>query len=99
MDDNIHYSKVINENLEKGFQVRLVINEFRDVLYFQLRKYFLSYDAEWIPSKEGISMPAELENIYAVLDGLLEVCSIAEGREIIEEYAFRLQKQDQEKLT
>lgn len=86
MDDNIHYSKVISENMEKGFQVRLVINEFRDVYYFQLRKYFLTYTGEWVPSREGISVPAELENIYAVLDGLLDICSIAEGTEVITKY-------------
>ena len=47
MDDNIHYNKVISENMEKGFQVRLVVNEFRDVLYFQLRKCFPRYEGEW----------------------------------------------------
>lgn len=86
MDDNIHYNKVISENMEKGFQVRLVVNEFRDVLYFQLRKYFLTYTGEWCPSREGISIPAEMENIYNVLDGLLEICSIAEGDEVILKY-------------
>ena len=90
MDDNIHYSKVISENMEKGFQVRLVVNEFRDVTYFQLRKYFLTYEGDWCASKEGISIPAELDNIYAVLDGLLEICSIAEGEEVITKYAGRL---------
>ncbi len=90
MDDNIHYTKIISENMEKGFQVRLVVNEFREVMYFQLRKYFLTYEGEWCPSKEGISIPAEMENIYNVLDGLLEICSIAEGEEVIKKYAERL---------
>ena len=90
MDDNIPYSKIISENMEKGFQVRLVINEFRDVYYFQLRKYFLTYEGTWQASKEGISIPAELDNIYAVLDGLMEICAIAEGDEVIKKYAERL---------
>jgi len=42
MDSNIQYSKVIEEDMAKGFQVRLVINEFKETIYFQLRKYFLS---------------------------------------------------------
>ena len=87
MDDNIHYSKVISENMEKGFQVRLVVNEFRDILYLQLRKYFLTYEGEWQPSKEGISIPADLENIYGILDGLFEICAVAEGIEVVEKYA------------
>lgn len=72
--------------MDKGFQVKLVINEFRDVTYIQLRKYFLSYEGEWIPSREGVSIPASTENIYAMLDGLLDICSVAEGKEIIDTY-------------
>lgn len=90
MDDNILYSKVIEENLDKGFQIRLVVNDFREVTYLQLRKYFLSYESEWIPSKEGISIPASMENICAVLDGILDICSKAEGEEIIKLYAEKL---------
>jgi hypothetical protein len=86
MDDNIHFSRLVEENLEKGFQVRLVVNEFREVLYLQLRKYFLSYEGDWVPSREGISIPASLENIYLLLDGLLEICAEAEGIEVIEKY-------------
>ena len=76
--------------MEKGFQVRLVINDFRDTTYFQLRKYFLSYEGEWVPSREGVSIPASTENIYAILDGLFEICSKAEGEDIICHYAEKL---------
>ena len=86
MDENIHYSKLIEENYDKGFQVRFVINDFRDTTYFQLRKYFLSFDGEWIPSREGVSIPASIENLKAVMDGLLDVCAQAEGEEIITYY-------------
>ena len=90
MDDNIQYDKLIEENLEKGFQVRLVVNDFRDTTYIQLRKYFLSYTGEWVPSREGISIPASIENIYAILDGLLDICSKAEGENVIREYADKI---------
>jgi Transcriptional Coactivator p15 (PC4) len=86
MDDNIHYNKLIEENMDKGFQVRLVINEFRDTQYIQLRKYFLSYEGIFVPSREGVSVPASIENIYALLDGLLDICSRAEGEEVIKKY-------------
>ena len=86
MDSNIQYNKLIEENLEKGYQVRLVINDFRETTYIQLRKYFLSYEGEWIPSREGVSIPASTENIYAILDGLFDICSKAEGHEIIKHY-------------
>jgi len=99
MDSNIQYSKVIEENMEKGFQVRLVINDFRDTVYFQLRKYFLSYEGEWVPSREGVSIPASTENIYAILDGLFEICSKAEGEDIIRHYAEKLTCNDNPKLV
>ena len=90
MDENILYSKIIEENMDKGFQVRLAVNDFRDVTYIQLRKFFLSYEGEWIPSREGVSIPASTENIYALLDGLFDICSQAEGEEIIRHYTERL---------
>ena len=96
MDDNIHYNKLIEENMEKGFQVRLVINEFRDVQYIQLRKYFLSYEGIFVPSREGVSVPASTENIYALLDGLLDICSRAEGEEIIRHYAEKILRDEQQ---
>lgn len=95
MDSNILYEKLIEENMDKGFQVRLVVNDFREVTYFQLRKYFLSYEGDWVPSREGISIPASLENIYAVMDGLLDICAKAEGIEVIKKYAEQVLQDEQ----
>ena len=73
------YEKVISENLEKGTQLRLVVNDFRDVQYLHLRKYYLSYDEGFMPTKEGISIPATISSVYALLDGLVEICSFEES--------------------
>ena len=73
------YEKVISENLEKGTQLRLVVNDFRDVQYLHLRKYYMSYDEGFVPTKEGASMPATISSIYALLDGLVEICSFEES--------------------
>jgi hypothetical protein len=94
MDDNIHYNKLIEENMDKGFQVKLVVNEFRDIEYIQLRKYFLTYEGEWQASREGISIPASVENIYALLDGLLDICARAEGEDIIRHYAAKILQEE-----
>jgi len=85
--------------MDKGFQVRLVINEFRDVQYIQLRKYFLTYEGDWQASREGISIPASIENIYAILDGMLDVCAKAEGEDIIRHYAAKILKDENEQTT
>ena len=96
MDDNIHYNKLIEENMDKGFQVRLVVNEFREIEYIQLRKYFLTYEGDWQASREGISIPASTENIYSLLDGLLDICSRAEGEDIIRHYAAEILQQEKQ---
>mgnify|MGYP003335865789 CR=1 FL=1 len=83
MDSNILYERLIEENLEKGFQIKLVVNDFRDVTYIQLRKYFLTYEGEWQASREGVSIPASIENIHSLLYGLLDICAKAEGEEVI----------------
>jgi len=92
MDDNIHYNKLIEENMDKGFQVKLVVNEFRDTMYVQLRKYFLSYEGDWVPSREGISIPASIENIHSLLYGLFDICAQAEGKEVIEYFSDKIKE-------
>jgi hypothetical protein len=93
MDSNILYEKLIEENMDKGFQVKLVVNDFRETTYIQLRKYFLSYEGDWVASREGVSIPASLENIYSLLDGLLDICAKAEGEEIVRHYALKVLEQ------
>lgn len=99
MDDNIHYNRIIEENMDKGFQVRLVINEFKGTDYIQLRKYFLTYEGDWQASREGISIPASIENIYGILDGMLDICAKAEGEDIIRHYAAKILKDENEQTA
>ena len=80
------YEKLIYENEIKGYQLKLVVNEFRGLQYIHLRKYFLSYEGEYVPSREGISMEASMNNIFSLIDGLLEICSKEESRELINVY-------------
>jgi hypothetical protein len=80
------YEKLIFENEEKGFQYKLTVSEFRDVQYLHVRKYFLSYEGEYVPTKEGASIPATIQNIFALLDGLIEICANEESVDVITEY-------------
>lgn len=86
MDSEVLYEKIIYENEPKAYQLRLVLNEFRDKQYLHLRKYFLSFEDDYVPTKEGASMEATISNIYALLDGLLELLSTAEGIDGIEQH-------------
>lgn len=81
-----YYEKLIYTNEAKGFQLKLVVNEFRGVQYLHIRKYFLSYEGDYLPSSEGISMEAGLNNIYALLDGLMEIVSKEEAIEAVSTY-------------
>lgn len=79
----IPYEKLIYENMDKGYQYKLTCTEFRDTEYIHVRKYFLSYEGDWIPSKEGASIPASLQNVYSLLDGVLDICSRHENLDAI----------------
>jgi len=83
VDSEVEYEKTIYENLEKGYQLRLVVNEFRGVQYLHIRKYFLTYEGDFMPSKEGISMAASLQNIFSLLDGMIEISSKSESLDSI----------------
>lgn len=80
------YTKLIYQNDDKFYQLRLVVNEFKDKQYIHLRKYFLNYEGEYVASKEGISMEAGIDNIFSLLDGLIEICSLEEAKTVIEKY-------------
>lgn len=90
MSDQPLYEKIIHENDEKGFQLRLVINEFKDKEYLHIRKYFLSFDNGYLPTKEGISMELSISNSYALLDGMTEICSRLEDTESISHHFSEL---------
>tara|TARA_B100000945_G_scaffold30122_1_gene20697 strand:+ start:849 stop:1145 length:297 start_codon:yes stop_codon:yes gene_type:complete len=77
------YEKIIQETETE--QVRLVINTFRDVEYLSVRKYYLDFDEEWKPSKDGITMPIDFNNTRNLLAGMLEIVSLAESKDIIEQ--------------
>lgn len=85
MDEPL-YEKLIYENTDKGYQYRLVVSEFREVQYLHLRKYFQTYEGDFVPSKEGATIPVTIENVFALLDALVEITSAEESSGIIIKY-------------
>lgn len=79
----VHYDKLIYENLDKFYQLHLTVSEFREKYYVNIRKYFQSYEGDFVPSREGISMEASINNIQSLIEGLLEIASNEEGRYLI----------------
>lgn len=80
------YEKIVLEDPEKLLQVRLTVSTFRDIEYLGLRKYYLDFNEEWKPTPDGISFPITLDNSRELFIGLVEILSLAESKEIIEEH-------------
>ena len=80
------YEKLIYQNDDKFYQLKLTVSEFREKYYVNVRKYFLYYEGEYIHSKEGISMEASMDNILSLLDGLMEIVSKEEAQDTIRKH-------------
>ena len=80
------YSRVIHYDEIKETQVRLTINTFKGIEYIHIRKYYMDFDEEWRPTPEGIAMPLDLSNSKELFVGLLEILSLAESKDMIEEH-------------
>ena len=80
------YERIVHYDTEKEVQIRLTINSFRGVEYLHLRKYYLDFTEEWKPSNEGIAMPLDFNNSRELFSGLVEILSLAESKDIIEEH-------------
>ena len=80
------YEKIIHYDNVKETQVRLTISTFRGIEYLSVRKYYLDFEEEWKPTRDGISMPLDFDNSRNLFVGLVEILSLAESKEIIEEH-------------
>lgn len=78
------YEKLIHYNEAKHEKVFLSINTFRDVEYLSIRKYYLDFDEEWKPTKDGVSMVVDFDNTRALFEGLVEILSLTEVKGILE---------------
>jgi hypothetical protein len=80
------YERIIHLDAIKQTQVRLTVRTFRGIEYLSLRKYYMDFEEEWKPSKEGITMPIDFINSRELFIGLTEILSLAESKEVIMEY-------------
>ena len=80
------YEKIILEQEDKEIQYRLVVSTFRDVEYVHIRKYYLDFEGEYKPMKEGVCIPFELNSLSNLFEGLVELLSLSESKSIIQEH-------------
>jgi hypothetical protein len=80
------YEKIISENEEATEQIKLTINTFRGIEYLNLRKYYLDFDGDFKPSKDGVAMKLDFDNSRGLFEGLVEILSLAEAKDILESH-------------
>ena len=78
------YEKIISQNEEGTEQVKLTINTFYDTEYLHLRKYYLDFDGDFKPTKDGVAMKLDFNNSRGLFEGLVEILSLAESKTILE---------------
>jgi len=79
------YERVIHYDEEKQLQIRLTVSSFRGVEYLHLRKYYMDFNEEWKATPEGVAMQLDFNNSRELFAGLVEILSLAESKEILEE--------------
>lgn len=77
------YSRIITKDDYK--QIRLYINEFKEIEYLHIREFYLDFDEEWKPTQRGISLPLEIETSKELFIALSEILSLAESKKVLEE--------------
>jgi hypothetical protein len=80
------YEKIVSENDEGMEQVRLTVNEFRGTEYLHLRKYYLDFEGDFKPSKDGVALRLDFNNSKLLFEGLVEILSLAEAKNILESH-------------
>jgi len=78
------YEKLIHYNEEKHERVYLTVNSFRNTEYLHIRKYYLDFDEEWKPTRDGIAMPLDFDNSRGLFEALVEILSISEVKGVLE---------------
>lgn len=69
---------VIFENKEWGKQVRMTVSEFLGNHYLGLREYYLDFSGDWLPTKNGMSFPYNLDTTTNMFQAFTSILSRAE---------------------
>jgi len=85
------YVKILEEgDLE---QTRLVVSEFRGKEYLHIRKYYLDFSGEWLPTNKGVSMELSIPLVQNLFGGIIGMLAKAESKSILEEHFPELLEQ------
>lgn len=85
-DGEILLDEIVCEIPEKHIQWRVTVNVFRGQEYLHLRKYYLTFEGDYMPSKEGACIPVNIQRISNLVSALLKLLSDAEAIEAVLEH-------------
>ena len=57
----------------------LTINSFRGVEYFHIRKYYLGFEGEFLPTDKGVAFPATLDTTVSLFESLITILDESEA--------------------
>ena len=80
------YSKVVSESEDGTQQVRLTVNEFRGIEYLHLRKYYLDFEGDFKPSKDGVAMSLDFQNSKLLYHPRFRILYFYINQKILEHY-------------
>lgn len=69
---------------EKGIKYFFSISEFREKHYLSIRQWYLDYEGDYKPTKNGFNMEYTLESVSALFAALTELLSKAEVLEHVQ---------------
>jgi hypothetical protein len=85
-------NSIILENKAKGIQYRFTISSFRGKDYIGIREWYMDFEGEYAPSKNGITMPYNLHTTSRLYSSLADVLSKAEVLEEVKKEAVASEK-------
>lgn len=82
-EGDIEINELICEIPAKDTQYRLTVNTFRDIDYFHVRKYYLGFEGDYLPTREGACFPATIETTTSLFNALCKILTTEEVLEVV----------------
>ena len=93
------FERIIHTHEDKGYDIRVTVSEFRGVWYVNLRKYYLNYEGEYVPSNEGVAFPAEFINVLNLVRASLDLLSAEESKREVAQALRKLLENEPSELS
>lgn len=79
-ESNVLFEHTIHATAENLW--KFTITSFRGEEYINIRKYFLSFEEEWVPLKEGVTIELTVDNARELFRALVKILALAEIEDI-----------------